>query len=94
MPLSIKNPEIEALVRELAVRMGESEEQAVAQSLKERLQKVSAGQQSKQEGANGFRGDRLIERLTEIALHCASLPDLDSRSADQILGYDENGLPT
>ena len=34
------------------------------------------------------------EELDEIALHCASLPVLDSRDAEDILGYDERGLPS
>jgi hypothetical protein len=29
----------------------------------------------------------------EIGRHCASLPLLDSRPADEILGYDKNGIP-
>lgn len=36
--------------------------------------------------------DRLA-RMDAIARHCGSLPDLDHRSADEILGYDEHGLP-
>jgi hypothetical protein len=31
--------------------------------------------------------------LEAIAEHCANLPVLDARSADEILGYDERGLP-
>lgn len=33
------------------------------------------------------------EKLLEIARHCAALPVLDSRSADELVGYDEHGLP-
>lgn len=36
----------------------------------------------------------LIDELEEIAKQCASLPILDRRSVDEILGYDENGLPS
>ena len=36
----------------------------------------------------------LAERLLAIARHCASLPDIDTRSPDEILGYDEHGLPS
>jgi antitoxin VapB len=36
---------------------------------------------------------RLADELDEIALHCAQLPVLDSKPLDEILGYDENGLP-
>jgi hypothetical protein len=38
------------------------------------------------------RKRRILERLGEIAKHCASLPVLDSRSPEQML-YDERGLP-
>jgi antitoxin VapB len=34
----------------------------------------------------------LAERLEEIALHCASLPSYDTRSPDEIVGYDEKGM--
>ncbi len=34
---------------------------------------------------------RLHERLSALAAHCASLPNLDTRSAEEILGYDERG---
>jgi hypothetical protein len=33
----------------------------------------------------------LIETLLEISKRCSSLPDLDGRGADDILGYDEIG---
>ena len=35
----------------------------------------------------------LADELDRIALHCASLPRLDTRSSEEILGYDKNGLP-
>jgi transcriptional regulator with XRE-family HTH domain len=35
----------------------------------------------------------LAERLMEIGRHFSSLPVYDDRSPDEIIGYDENGLP-
>jgi hypothetical protein len=35
--------------------------------------------------------ESLVEDLMEIGGHCARLPLLDRRQADEILGYDENG---
>ena len=35
----------------------------------------------------------LVEDLLEIARRCQALPILDDRSEDEILGYDENGIP-
>ena len=39
------------------------------------------------------RGPRLSDELLKIARRCARLPLKDPRSADEILGYDERGLP-
>ena len=39
-------------------------------------------------------GPGLAKALEEIARRCAALPVVDDRTADEILGYDENGLPS
>jgi antitoxin VapB len=36
---------------------------------------------------------RLAAQVTAIGARSAALPDQDTRSADEILGYDEHGLP-
>jgi len=43
----------------------------------------------------GFRGqpDRLAEELLEIGRWCSEAPDYDRRTPDEIVGYDESGLP-
>jgi hypothetical protein len=33
-----------------------------------------------------------VARLTEIGAHCATLPDVDTRTPDEIVGYDETGM--
>jgi antitoxin VapB len=38
-------------------------------------------------------GRRLADELHAIARHCAALPVHDARGPDEILGYDERGLP-
>ena len=43
--------------------------------------------------APGTSMRRLVDELDEIALHCATLPVQDRRTADEILGYDEHGIP-
>lgn len=53
-------------------------------ALRERLERVR--------GAGG--ADALADELNAVALCCAALPVLDDRSEDEILGYDEHGLPT
>ncbi len=83
MPLSIKHPEAERLARELAARTGETITQAVLAALRERLKR--------EQGRNAV--PRLRADLMEIGRRCAALPDLNSRTAEEILGYDEAGLP-
>ena len=85
MALNIKDPAIHALARELAQATGESLTHAVRVALQERLRRVRAQQ------VTPLRS--LAETLDDIALHCAALPDLDTRSPDEILGYDAHGLP-
>lgn len=81
MPLSIKNPETEHLARELARETHESITTAITRALEERLVRV-----------RGRRlGDDRRRQALAIIAQCAALPDLDDRSADEILGYDENG---
>lgn len=84
MALSIKDPETDKLARELAQATGESITEAVKIALREQLTRVRRRKTD----------ERLVEDLMEIARHCASAPEYNSRSADEILGYDEDGLPT
>lgn len=84
MSLNIKDPQTDRLVRELAESTGETITHAVGVAVKERLDRVHAGRPRQQ----------LAEELDRIALRCAALPVLDSRSDDEILGYDMQGLPS
>jgi len=85
MPLSIKAPEADRLARELADTTGETITDAVIVAMRERLEREKRKRESKQQ---------LIEDLMAIANHCASLPVLDDRTEDEIMGWDENGLPS
>jgi antitoxin VapB len=83
MPLNIRSQETEELASALAKLTGETKTEAVTQALRERIQRVRRARAKR----------RLADELDEIALHCCTLPVLDRRSADEIIGYDENGLP-
>lgn len=83
MALNIRNQEAERLAETLARLTGETKTQAVIQALRERLGAVQRRRS----------GRRLADELDELALHCASLPVLDDRDADAIVGYDDQGLP-
>ncbi len=86
MALSIKDPETDRIVRELASVTGESMTVALRRAAEERLERERRKQ--------GLDDPTLMEDLLEIARHCRSLPVLDDRTPDEILGYDERGLPT
>lgn len=83
MPLNIRNPETERLAAEVARRTGETKTEAVTKALRERLARLRRERVT----------HRLADELEEIADHCARLPVLDQRTADEILGYDDRGLP-
>lgn len=83
MAMSIKSMEVERLAREIAKKTGESLTSAIEKALRERLERL------KQE-----RRQRIIHaQLEEILTRVDRLPVLDSRRPDEILGYDEHGLP-
>ena len=83
MALSIKHPEADRLARELAARTGESLTDAVINALRERLRR--------EEGRT--RVPRVRDEIRSIRERCRSLPILDRRPEDEILGYDEHGVP-
>lgn len=84
MALSIKDPLTEQSVRELAAETGEGITTAVRKAVEERLLRVRRERSRRS----------LKDELLAIGAHCAGLPDLDIRSADDILGYNQQGLPT
>lgn len=83
-PLNIKDAEVYEMARTLSERTGESLTEVVRKSLRERLSRQAPTPQER---------ELMMEKIQEIADHCASLPDLDTRTPDEIIGYDENGIP-
>jgi antitoxin VapB len=83
MALNIRNPEAERLAEAVARLAGETKTEAVTQALRDRLARL------RRERA----GPCLADELDDIGRHCAQLPVMDRRTADEILGYDDNGLP-
>jgi len=83
MPLSIKSIETERLARKLAERTGESLTTAIQKALEERLERLDRQR----------RVSTLTTQLQDILRRVDNLPDLDPRSPDEIIGYDEYGVP-
>ncbi|HEV2365741.1 MAG TPA: type II toxin-antitoxin system VapB family antitoxin [Caulobacteraceae bacterium] len=82
MPLSLKDPETERLARQVAALTGDTLTGAIRSSLAERLERERRWRGRKR---------RLAEELMELGRHCAALPDYDTRSPDEIMGFDEYG---
>jgi antitoxin VapB len=82
MGLNIKNAEVEAAIRQLAEQRGVDLTEAVRLAVRHELER----------GQNGY--ESRLARMRMIADRVAALPLLDSRSSEEILGYDDVGLPS
>lgn len=84
MTLNIKNPATVALADELARRQGITKTAAIHQALSERLHRL---------GYNDTAQERLLGELRAIRERVGRLPELDTRTDEEIVGYDEFGIP-
>ena len=82
MALSIRNPRAEQLAKEIAAISGENITQVIIHALENHIERL--------------RGSRLypdtVEEIMNISRRCKSLPDMDERMPDEILGYNKNGV--
>ncbi len=85
MAMSIKNAEVESLAREIAGRRNISLTEAVRVS----LQREAARDRVLTWNDNIAK----LELLRKISMEAAALPVISNASEDEILGYDENGIP-
>ncbi len=83
MAISIKSIQTEHLAREIAAKTGETLTGAIQKALEERLERLKTNR----------RNQALAMQLDDILRRVDEMPDLDSRTPDEIIGYDENGLP-
>jgi antitoxin VapB len=83
MALNIKSAEADRLARELARRRQLTITAAVIAALRAELERES----------QRVRAPGMAEQLLAIGARYAALPGYDERSDDEILGYDEHGLP-
>ena len=81
--MDIKDEEIERLAREVAERAGESLTEAIRIALQERLQRLSGRQ----------RAATQREKLYEILHRVDAMPRKTDLTEDEILDYDEHGIP-
>ena len=84
MPLNIKNEETYSLARQLADRTGQSLTRVVHDALEKEVRRLALTQTPKAQ----------LEEVQAIIARISARPAKDTRSADDIIGYDENGLPS
>lgn len=82
MALNVKSAEADRLARELTAVTNESLTEAVTIALRERLARLRNQQHSD-----------IVARLRRLTAWYTSLPIQDPRTPDEIIGYDEHGLP-
>jgi antitoxin VapB len=82
MALSIKSDKADRLARRLAAETGESLTEAVEIALRERLDREQ-----------GRRAGSMRARLKRLAADVAAMQVTDGRSPEEIIGYDDAGLP-
>jgi antitoxin VapB len=83
MALSIKDPETERLAKSLAQLTGETITTATRRAIEERLRRVGGPS----------RKAALLEDMAEIRRRWSEMSVVDHRTPEEILGYDEHGLP-
>lgn len=81
MALDLESHQLRVLARELAELMDDSMSRAVEVALRDAIARRRPAVHAKR------------RHLGRIAEHCASLPVLDERTAEEIVGYDETGPP-
>ena len=88
MSIVIDDPEIERLARDLAAQTGESVEEALRRLLRERALSAPPRREPS--------SDEVARRIAEgrrIVRQFAELPVYDDRPPDDLVGYDDDGLP-
>ncbi len=83
MAILIEDPETEAAVRKLAAATGRTLAEAVKASVEKELATLP-----------GPRKEIDRAKVDELLARIHAMPIVDHRTADEIVGYDENGLPT
>lgn len=87
MFLNIKDEMAYNFAKKISRHTGQSLTGVVREALAEKLERVEKAQAKN-------RADHAAE-LNRLALHCAGLLNpTDKRTADEIIGYDERGMPT
>ncbi len=84
MAISLRNKQLEELARHLAYERGKSLTEAILEALETRVSQLGPVS----------RLERDLSRIENAVFRIASLPILSAQNPDEIIGYDQDGLPT
>ncbi len=85
MPIIIKREDTVRLARTLKQKTGLPMTRIIHAALEEHMRHMGNAVAAR---------DRQLAEMRAISRRVAQLPDRDTRSANDIVGYDENGLPS
>ena len=84
MPISIKREDTVRLARALKQQTGKPMARVIHEALEDKRQRLNQDRPDT---------ERRLAEMRAISRCIAKLPDRDTRSANEIIGYDEVGLP-
>jgi len=91
MSINIKNKEADRLLAELKRVTGKGASELVLELLRKEHERIAREQKRRPDEAEV---ERILAATREMQRLWRESPVIDPRSPDEILGYDENGLPT
>lgn len=94
--ITINDPDLEAMLRVIQEETGDSATTVVRRALARALEvQPTAGRPARMHRGPLTEAEVAVRRaaILKIQAAVAELPVLDNRSADEIIGYDEHGLP-
>ena len=91
MSLVIENDEAEHLARELAELRGQDVPQAAVGALRREVLRLRHDARVRHRARGPEDREAVLRAIEEISDRVCRLPVLDDRSADEILGYNEQG---
>ena len=91
MSINIKNKEADRLLAELKSATGKGASELVLELLRKEHERIAREQKRRPDEAEV---ERILAATREMQRLWRESPVIDPRSPDEILGYDENGLPT
>ncbi len=90
MSINIKNKEADRLLAELKSATGKGASELVLDLLRQEHEKIAREQRPR---AKRTELERILAATREMQRLWRELPVIDPRSPEEILGYDESGLP-